>query len=253
MKLLRDTWLLFSWIMGQTLRNPVWPLIGLFQPLCYLFLFAPLLQSVSGVPGFPAGGALTVFTPGVLVMMALFGSAFTGFGLVAELRSGFIERLRVTPLSRLALSLGYLLRDCVVLLLQSILLIAIALPLGVHINLAGLVLTLGLLILLALCLSSCSYALALLLKDENALSSILNTLSLPIFLLSGITLPLTLAPPILRLLARFNPFAYAVNAARALFTGNLASGDVIQGYLLIGLLALVAIFWVTRTFQRATV
>ncbi|GER90490.1 transport permease protein [Dictyobacter vulcani] len=252
MKLIRDTWLLFSWIMGQTLRNPIWAMIGLFQPLCYLFLFAPLLQSVTGVPGFPTGGALTVFTPGVLVMMALFGSAFTGFGLVAELRSGFIERLRVTPLNRLALSLGYLLRDCVVLLLQSLLLIDIALPLGVHINPAGLVLTLGLLILLALCLSSCSYALALLLKDENALSSLLNTFSLPLFLLSGITLPLTLAPPILRLLASFNPFAYAVNAARALFIGHLASSEVIQGYLLIGLLALLSILWVTRTMQRAS-
>lgn len=46
---------------------------------------------------------------------------------------------------------------------------------------------------------------ALALKDENALSSMLNTLTLPVFLLSGITLPLTLAPPILRTLGNFNP------------------------------------------------
>jgi ABC-2 type transport system permease protein len=253
MKLLRDTWLLFSWAISVTLRNPVWAIIGLFQPLCYLFLFAPLLQSLNKVPGFPPGGALTVFTPGVLVMMAIFGSAFTGFGLVADLRAGFIERLRVTPLSRLALSLGYVLRDCVLLLVQSLLLVTVALPLGVHVNLVGLGFTFGLLILVGLCLSSCSYALALALKDENALSSLLNTFTLPVFLLSGITLPLTLAPPILRTLAEFNPFAYAVNAARSLFNGNLASVAVVEGFLIIGVLALAALVWVTRSFQRATV
>lgn len=106
MKLLRDTWLLFSWSINRTLRSPVWAIIGLFQPLCYLFLFGPLLQPLSRVPGFPPGGAATVFTPGVMVMMGVFGTVFSGFGLLTELRSGFIERLRITPLSRLALPLG---------------------------------------------------------------------------------------------------------------------------------------------------
>lgn len=253
MKLLRDTWLLFAWESSATLHNPVWAILGLFQPLCYLFLFAPLLQPLSNVPGFPPGGALTVFTPGVLIMMAIFGSAFTGFGLVAQLRAGFIERLRVTPLNRLALSLGRILRDCALLLLQSLLLVIVALPLGVHINLAGLGLTLVLMLLLGAGVSSCSYALALALKDENALSSLLNTFTLPIFLLSGITLPLTLAPPILRTLAKLNPFSYAVNAARVLFTGDLANGAVIEGFLIVGVLALLALIWVTRSFRKAAV
>ncbi len=185
-------------------------------------------------------------------MLGIFGSVFTGFGLVAELRSGFIERLRVTPLHRLALPLGYILRDCLLLLVQSLLLITIALPLGVHINLAGLGLTLVLLILLGLCLSSCSYALALALKNENALASLLNTFTLPVFLLSGITLPLTLAPPIIQTLARFNPFSYAVNAARSLFNGDLASVAVSEGFIIMGALALLALVWATRSFQRAT-
>jgi ABC-2 type transport system permease protein len=252
MKLLRDTWLLFSWSVGTTLRSPAWAIIGLFQPLCYLFLFGPLLQPLSKVPGFPPGGAQTVFIPGVMVMMGIFGTAFNGFGLIAELRGGFIERLRITPLSRLSLPLGRILRDVVLLLIQAILLVIVALPLGVHINLAGMALVLGLLILLGLCISSCSYALALAFKDENGLSSFLNTLTLPIFLLSGITLPLTLAPAILRTLGNFNPIAYVVNTARALFIGNIANGTVVEGFVLIGVLALLALFWVTRAFQRAT-
>ena len=253
MKLLRDTWLLFSWSMAAALRNPIWPIFGLFQPLCYLLLFGPLLQPLSNVSGFPAGGAQAVFTPGIMVMMGIFSTAFVGFNLIAELRSGFIERLRITPLSRLALPLGRILRDIVLLLIQALLLVLIALPLGLRPNLIGLLFVLALLILLGLCIASCSYGLALLLKDENGLSSLLNTLTLPLFLLSGIYLPLTLAPPLLRTLGNFNPLAYAVNAVRALFLGNVANWTVGEGFIIIGVLAILALIWVTRAFQRATV
>lgn len=251
MKLLRDTWLLFSWSIRATLRSPVWALIGLFQPLCYLFFFGPLLQPLSNLPGFPSGGAQAFFIPGVMVMMSIFNTAFVGFGLIGEVRTGFVERLRITPLSRLALPLGRILRDIVLLLIQSLLLIVIALPLGERVNLVGLAFLCGLLALLGLCLSSCSYGLALAFKDENALSSVLNTFNLPLFLLSGITLPLTLAPPLLRTLGNLNPLAYAVNAARALFTGDIASGVVAKGFALLGILALAALFWAFRAFQRA--
>src|SRR5258708_18116133 len=153
MKLVRDTWLLFSWSVAATLRNPTWAIIGLFQPLCYLLLFGPLLQSLSNVPGFPPGGAQTVFTPGVMIMMGIFSTAFVGFGLISEIRSGFIERLRITPLSRLALALGRILCDVVLLLVQALLLFLLASPLCLRPNLVGLLLVLGLLVLLGVCMA----------------------------------------------------------------------------------------------------
>lgn len=251
MKMLHDTWLLFIRSVRLMLRNPVWVILGLFQPLCYMFLFAPLLRPLSNVPGFPPGGALTVFTPGILVMMGIVSTVFNGFGLIFELQAGVIERLRVTPVSRWALVLGLLLRDILVLLIQSCLIVLVALALGVHINPVGFLLTLGLVVLLGTCLSSCSYALALLLRDANALSSFLQTLTLPVLLLSGIMLPLTLAPPIIRNIARVNPFAYMVNAARLLFRGIIVDGTVLEGFIIMAVLAVLAMIWAVRSFQRA--
>ena len=43
MKILRDTSLIFQRQMQLLLRNPVWILVGIFQPVMYLLLFAPLL------------------------------------------------------------------------------------------------------------------------------------------------------------------------------------------------------------------
>ncbi len=82
MRTIRDTWLIFERSLGLTLRNPVWVIMGIIQPILYLLLFGPLLKNIASMPGFPPGGAFNVFVPGILVMTALFGSAFVGFGLV---------------------------------------------------------------------------------------------------------------------------------------------------------------------------
>jgi ABC-2 type transport system permease protein len=251
-KLIRDSWLLFMRELMQTLRNPVWLIIGLFQPICFLLLFAPLLDGIAQAPGFPPGGALNVFTPGLLVMMGMYGAAFVGFGLIADLRAGVIERLRVTPVSRLALLLGRAVRDVLVLVVQSLLLILAAWPMGLRINVGGIAVAFGLIALIGLILASCSYALALAFKSEDALAPTINFFLVPLQLLSGITLPLTLAPLWIRNIAAFNPLSYAVDAARALFNGALADGSVMRGFAVLALLALLATWWAAQSFRQAT-
>ena len=44
MRFLTDTWLVFSRAMRLSLRNPVWVILGLMQPILYLILF------VTGIP-----------------------------------------------------------------------------------------------------------------------------------------------------------------------------------------------------------
>ena len=50
MTLVRDSWLVFGRYMWLFLRNPVWVIIGVIQPVFYLLLFAPLLESISHSP-----------------------------------------------------------------------------------------------------------------------------------------------------------------------------------------------------------
>jgi ABC-2 type transport system permease protein len=54
------------------------------------------------------------------------------------------------------------------------------------------------------------------------------------------------------MIGRVNPFAYAVDAARQLFLGNLANGSVVQGFVLMGALMVLALLWGVRAFKRAT-
>jgi ABC-2 type transport system permease protein len=252
MKLVRDTWLIFERSMYLTLHNPVWVILGLMQPLLFLLLFGPILNNVAvGAAGYPSGGAFNVFVPGLLIQIALFGAAFVGFGLVAELRYGVVERMRVTPMSRAAMLLGRSLRDVVILVTQGILLVVLALPFGLTIDPAGFLVSLGLLALVGLVMAPISYALALVLKSEDALAPLLNGISLPLLLLSGILLPMALAPEWLQALAKLDPLSYAVTAIRALFNGRFADPAVATGVGLMAVLAVVAILLGRRAFARA--
>src|SRR3954469_25674729 len=159
MKLLRDTSLIFQRQMQLLLRNPVWIFVGVFQPVMYLLLFAPLLKPALQVK--TNAEAYEIFVPGLLVLLAIFGGLFQGFGLIAELRAGIIERSRVTPVSRVALLLGRSLRDVVSLLFQGILITVIALFFGFRVRLQDAVLAFLLLGAIALMLSAVSYAVAL--------------------------------------------------------------------------------------------
>ena len=167
MKLLRDVWLVFGRYFWIFIHNPAWVVIGVLQPVLYLVLFAPLLKLIQSAPGFPRGGAYNVFVPGLLVQLGLFGAAGVGFSLIAELRMGVIERLRVTPVSRVALLLGRALRDVLSILIQSLILILISLPFGLSINVIGVVVVLALIALIGLLTASVAYAVALWTRSES--------------------------------------------------------------------------------------
>ncbi|MGH2495456.1 MAG: ABC transporter permease [Ktedonobacteraceae bacterium] len=251
-KLIRDSWLIFGSALRVMLRNPAWVFFGLFQPICYMLLFAPLLKNLVGIPGFPGGGAYNVFTPGLMIMMAIFGTGFAGFTVIGQLREGVIERLRVTPVSRLAMMVGMIAVSLLNLLVQAILLLGIGLLLGFRPDAGGLLLLLVLLLVGGLMMAACSYAIALILKNEGSLAAAVNLVALPLLLLSGIMLPLSLAPDILQKIAKANPFAYAVDASRALVAGSLGDVSVMQGFIIFGILAVLSLFWVTSSIRKAT-
>ncbi|MDX3671858.1 ABC transporter permease [Streptomyces europaeiscabiei] len=246
MKLISDTWLVFSRQMLLVLRNPVWLIVGLLQPLCFLFLFGPLLG-----PVLRGGDSYQTFVPGLLVNMAMLGTLFAGFGLIADLRAGVLERMRVTPVSPLSLLLGRSAREVLTLLVQSAMITLLALPLGLRIRLADFLLTYALLALIAVMLSAASYALALKLRSEDALTPLLNTLVMPLLLLSGILLPMALAPDWLHAVARLNPFLWAVDASRALFNGHPGDASVWQALVILTVLTSGAVAWAARSFARS--
>jgi ABC-2 type transport system permease protein len=251
MTIVRDTGLLWRRKLLETLRQPVWVIVGLSTPLLYLALFAPLLHRLAGGPGFPRGAVLDVFVPGVLCLMAFGAGMGAGWTVIFELDTGVLERLRVTPTSRFALLMGAVLRDVVMLLVPALLVVAIAIPFGYRPHPGGVAILLALLALLTAIVSSWSGALGLILRQIGSLAAVVTGLQLPLTLLSGVLLPMALAPGWLRVLAHLNPLYYAVQAARALSSGTIASWTVATGFLVLGALTVVTVAWATRAYRTA--
>ena len=244
-----ETLLVFQRQMRILLRNPVWVVFGLTQPILYLVLFGPLLKNVTG-GGLGGNDSWRIFVPGLLMQLAIFGAGFAGFGIIQELREGVIDRQRVTPARRLSLILGRTLSNTVTIGVQALVLILVAIPFGLDPSWDGVLASIALVCLLAIGISAASYAMGLILKDEDAFAPFIQGVSLPLLLLSGVFLPMSLAPAWLETASKVNPLTHVVDGTRLLFRGDFGDGDVLLGAgIAVALSALLA-WWGTRVFQR---
>lgn len=249
---IHDSLVIFRRSMTITLQNPLWILITLMQPVLYLSLFGPLLVRVASVPGFPGGDAWQVFVPGLLVQLGIFGASFVGFSIIAELRAGVIDRMMVAPVSRTALITGRVLRDMLVLTFQGGILVGAAYLFGLRVPILAVVAGVFIVALLGGTFAYLSYAAGLALKTEDALAPLINSIALPVLLLSGILLPMTLAPAWLETLANLNPIKYVVDGLRAVFRGDWTSTTSIVGLLIALVMLVLAARVGNRVFKGQT-
>ncbi|AEF42679.1 ABC transporter permease [Hoyosella subflava] len=244
----RETSIVYRRQLRTNLRNPAWVIIGMVQPMLYLFLFGPLLEPLSAQIG--ATNAYTFFVPGILIMQALFGAFFAGFGLINEWREGVIEAERVTPANRTALLVGRVLRDLTQLLVQALILVGLGYLLGMRAPILGVVLGVTLTLLIGGACAAASNAFALTVKSEDVMAPVTQMVTMPVFLLSGIFLPMTMGPAWLETLANIIPTKHIVDAVRTSFDGTFAASPLLWGtgwsLLLFGL----AVWWGTRTFRK---
>lgn len=244
----RDSFIVFRRQIRMNLRNPAWVIIGAMQPVLYLVLFGPLLKPL--VAQFGATNAYTFLVPGLLVQLGMFGAFFAGFGLIAEWREGVVEAERVTPASRTALLMGRLMRDLLQLLVQAFILIALGAAMGMRPSWGGVVAGVGITLLVGGACAAASNALALTTKSEDVMAPVINMVMMPVLLLSGIMLPMTLGPAWLERISDFMPFRWIVDGVRSSFVGDFAASGVMWGTAwAFGLFAL-AVWWGTATFRK---
>jgi ABC-2 type transport system permease protein len=245
-----STYIIFKEGIRILIRNPLWIFVGLFEPVVYLLLFMPFLKGVTSAPGFPAESATRFFVPGLIIMTAMFNSSYAGFGVLDLLESGFIERLRVTPVNRLSLALGFVLQSVTVLFIQSLIVCLVSLFFGFTPNFIGMTFLFMLVILMGTCLSSISYTAAFIVKDGGVLASVINFVILPLFLLSGTMLPLSFAPKSIQIIAMLNPFTYAVNASRFLSDGNIYNSQVLISFVVFIFLCVLTLQWFIKIMKE---
>ncbi|UBU14024.1 ABC transporter permease [Nonomuraea gerenzanensis] len=241
---LRDTTTVFSREFKPSLRNPAGLLFDMGQPLLFLFLFGSLLDGA-------VGSSWQWFVPGILVMMCLTGPMSAGYTLLVELIGGAMERLMVTPLNRTAMLVGKSVKAMLTLLVQAVLIITLALPLGFELHLAGVLGALAQLLVFSVGLGALSFVLAIKSAPGGTLFYVVSqSIMFPLLLLSGVLLPLETAPGWLRALGQVNPVTYIVDAQRALFAGNLTDPSILYGTATACAIAAIGLYLGNRALRR---
>jgi ABC-2 type transport system permease protein len=243
----KSAWVIYVRSLRFTVRKPINVAFGLIQPLLYLTLFGPLLRRLGSSPGFDSHNTWSVFVPGLLVQQTVFASVFVGIGIIFDARAGSLDRMKMTAASPLGLLLGRIGRDVTVLLVQTTLLTAGAVVAGLRVSFGALALTFVLLAVVGLAVCALSYGVALRLRSEEAFGQIVNVLTLPVVLLSGVLLPMTLAPAWLSDLSKANPLTHVISGARALFTGQLVTGTTVAAASVAFAMALIGCWFGLRS------
>ena len=249
---LRETSVVFRRQMRMNLRSPAWVLIGVMQPVLYLVLFGPLLEPLVSQFGTSTDNAYTFLVPGLLVQLGMFGAFFAGFSLIGEWREGVIEAERVTPASRSALLVGRLTRDLLQLFVQALILVGLGYVMGLRGSVSGVVLGIVITLLVGGACAAASNALALTVKSEDVMAPVINVVMMPVLLLSGILLPMTIGAGWLQRISDFMPFRYIVDAVRDVFAGNFSADSVMWGTSWALVLFVLAMWWGTSVFRKET-
>ena len=245
---IRDSWNVLVRELRPVVRDPFSLIFSLLQPLVFLGLFGPLLIGGSDAP---ASAVLQWFVPGILVMIALFGTGVTGSNLLFEMQTGSHERTLVAPISRSALLIGRALKEMAPIMVQAAVIALATIPFGFSVNPLGMLIGLALIALFGMGFGALSYALALASRNRDWMFwAVQQATIFPLLILSGMLLPLEDGPQWMHVAAALNPITYVVSAERALFAGELGSIDVVWGFAAASALAAIGLAVGIRSIKR---
>jgi ABC-2 type transport system permease protein len=233
-------------------RQPAYAVATLVQPVIWLLLFGALFRSVVHIPGFSDrnDSYLEFITPGVIVMTALFSSGWAGTIYIEDMNRGVMDRLLASPVSRGAMMVGTLAYQSVTTIVQTLTVFAIAVIAGARFDggVQGVLVTLLAAVLISVIIASLSNALALLLRQQEALIGISQFIVLPLQFLSAAIMDTALAPAWVQDVARLNPVDWAVVASREALGDSPDWGAVELRLGLLAALAALMAWLATRAF-----
>jgi ABC-2 type transport system permease protein len=248
-----------AWRSLQKLtRNPVLLFFSLFMPLIWLVLFSQTFGNVfttaASSRAAPPYDYVAVLLPGIAVMTAIQSAAQSGFGMVADLETGFMDKFFVAPIHRSSVLVGKLLADGLRMAGQAAIILGIAYALTLvagwrvpfATGLGGAAIVVALAAAFGVAFSGLSNTVALRTKNTEATMMVSFTLTFPLLFMSTAMLPRAFLPQWVQDFSSVNPVSYVADASRGLILtgydwaaiGNAFAACLVFGIVLNGLAVL---------------
>jgi ABC-2 type transport system permease protein len=188
--------------------------------------------------------------PGVLGMNMMFSCLFgVGYVVLRYRKTGFLKRLYATPLTAFEFLSAQVLSRLSIVVLVTVMLYSGVAPI-IHFHTAGsLLLLFSIALLGALSLIALGLTIAASVSSEELVGGLLNLLTWPMMLLSGIWYSLEGSPHWVRLLAQVFPLTHVLTAARAVMIDGAGIVQVLPDLLYLALTALAFLSFGAWSFR----
>ena len=202
----------------RTMRQPALIVPTIVFPLFLLAVNASGLASATKIPGFPADSYLDFAITVTFMQGALFSAVTAGTELATDIDSGFLNRLQLTPLRRVAILVGQTAGATALAFLGAIAYLVVGLLAGVHIRagVGGTLVLLAYAVFVAVAFAAMGAALGARTGSAEAVQGAFPLL-FSLFFLSSMSIPRDLIGVAwFRTVATWNPVSYLVEGMRSL-------------------------------------
>jgi ABC-2 type transport system permease protein len=202
----------------RTLRQPAMVVPSLVFPLLLLAINSSGLESTTRLPGFPTDSYFQFALAIAFVQGALFSANSAGTNIASDIESGFLNRLSLTPLGRVALLMGQLTGILALGLIQALTFVAVGLVFGegVEAGVGGVCVMVLLSLVISLAFGCIGAFVALRAGNGEAVQSVFPLFFAALFL-SSMALPRDLIEiGWFRTVADWNPVSYMLEGFRSL-------------------------------------
>lgn len=131
MSILTQTWNIYFRNLKTWVGQPALVIPSIVFPAFFFLLFAAPLAGVTDLPDFPTDDYQAYMTGTILVMSVVFSGADAAMAILADILSGYFDKLLLAPINRFSILLSSLMMAGTRALFQVVIIIIIALALGV--------------------------------------------------------------------------------------------------------------------------
>lgn len=238
-KFVRDTILIFRRTAREALGNASLAFVApTLLALFVLVIFHGVYGNIADAPGWPADDFVDWVAPGAVFLSVFVGAGYTAGGLLRDIDSGYLDRLRLLPVHPATIVLGKLLFEAVRAVVPASAVLAASLLLGARNDggVVGFVATVALAAALAVGWNGIFYLSALKTRNHAAVLG-LQPIFMPVIMFSTFWVPTSFMPGWYETVARWNPFTPLLDAARSILFADVDWSDVGIGLTVVALLA----------------
>jgi ABC-2 type transport system permease protein len=238
-KLVRDTWLIFRRTAREAVGNAGLAFVApVLLSLFLLVLFHTVYGRIAEVPGWPTTQFIDWIGAGGVFLSVFVGAGYTAGGLLRDLDSGYLQRLRLLPVHPAAVLAGKIGFEAARTVLTATAVLALAVALGADHGggVPGMVLLVALAAALAVAWNGIFYLTALTARTHAAVLG-LQPLFMPVVMFSTFWVPTAFMPVWYQTVATGNPFNPVLTAGRTALLGTGTGGDLLIGATAMAVLA----------------